>query len=667
MKKFTTLLILLITLTCFSNLFAQAPEGIIYQAEARNNKDHLLRNKNLQVLISILENDASGPIVWEGEHTVTTNNYGIFTLIIGHGSNTTGLVFANIDWGNHPHFLNVQVQDPWKGKWVDMGTSQLLSVPYALHSKTAAEAFTADYNKLYNKPTVITNEADPVFSAWDKSTGIAISESQINDLQNYLTSETDPVFSAWDKSSGIVVNENQISDLQHFTNNDEIDPVFAAWDKNYNDLTNQPTNLSNFTNDEGFITSPADADADPTNEIQDLQLTGNMLTITKKGTATQIDLTPYLDDTRLTEAEVLAMVEGDGYQKSASDGDTDDQNELQDISLVGHELTISKGSTVTLPDEVDDADADPTNELNTSVTLNGTYLDVTDAGGTKSTDLSLLTVSWGNLVDVPEGFADGTDNIGSSAGDLATVLAGGNDGGTLQIKNIADPTDTQDAVTKAYVDILLEEINSLKERVSALEGNGGQSGVFLDERDGEGYNWAKIGDQIWFTENLRFEVVDQDYIYWAYTNDSANTLIEKYGRWYTWGDAVNHTGGSTLNPSQLQGICPDGWHLPSNAEWEQLIDFLATEGYSNTEGNVLKSTDGWYNNGNGTDNYGFTALPGGYWDPGHKYPGKVGLWWSATDAQGPGAWSYKMSYNTNSIEKIGSASDFYLNIRCVKD
>ena len=199
MKKNATnfFFILLVALGWVGNTFAQAPEGIIYQAEARDENGNPIRNQTLDVLIKIIQDDAFGPVIWEGLHEVTTSNFGIFVLVIGQGTNNGGTIFEDIDWGNHPHFLNVQVKTKNSSTWIDMGTQQLLSVPYALHSKTAE--------------TVIT-ETDPLFNAWDKSTGISITESQISDLDHFTTSdETDPEYSAapaasiTDAGSGAVI------------------------------------------------------------------------------------------------------------------------------------------------------------------------------------------------------------------------------------------------------------------------------------------------------------------------------------------------------------------------------------------------------------------------------------------------------------------------------
>ena len=82
--------------------------------------------------------------------------------------------------------------------------------------------------------------------------------------------------------------------------------------------------------------------------------------------------------------------------------------------------------------------------------------------------------------------------------------------------------------------------------------------------------------------------------------DEAQSLAE-YGRLYNW-YAVD----------DARGLCPSGWHVPTDGEWTDLENYISSQGYSGTEGTALKSTYGWYNGGNGTDDFGFSALPGGY-------------------------------------------------------
>ena len=82
--------------------------------------------------------------------------------------------------------------------------------------------------------------------------------------------------------------------------------------------------------------------------------------------------------------------------------------------------------------------------------------------------------------------------------------------------------------------------------------------------------------------------------------DGAQSLAE-YGRLYNW-YAVD----------DARGLCPSGWHVPTDCEWTDLENYITSQGFSGIEGTSLKSTYGWYDGGNGTDNFGFSALPGGY-------------------------------------------------------
>ena len=142
-----------------------------------------------------------------------------------------------------------------------------------------------------------------------------------------------------------------------------------------------------------------DADADPTNELNtDAKLNGTNLNITDSGGTLSVDLVSLDESVEVAAAQATAdqaVINAAAAQTTIdahiiTDEDIDPGNEIQDISISGHELSLSDGSTLTLPDDVDDADADPTNELNTTVVLNGTDLEITDAGGTITTDLSPL-------------------------------------------------------------------------------------------------------------------------------------------------------------------------------------------------------------------------------------------------------------------------------------
>ena len=192
MKKIYSLL-LTMTVTTLS-LGAQAPPKMSYQAIVRDSENQLVVNSEIGMRISILQGSADGTAVYTETRAPVTNANGLVTFEIGgEGTNSVPGVFSAIDWSDGPYFIKTETDPSGGTTYTISGTSQLLSVPYALHSGSS---------------DVLIGE---------------ISESQIRDLQNYLTEETDPVFTAWDKSEGIIITESQISNLQDYLT-EETDP-----------------------------------------------------------------------------------------------------------------------------------------------------------------------------------------------------------------------------------------------------------------------------------------------------------------------------------------------------------------------------------------------------------------------------------------------------------
>jgi uncharacterized protein (TIGR02145 family) len=157
-----------------------------------------------------------------------------------------------------------------------------------------------------------------------------------------------------------------------------------------------------------------------------------------------------------------------------------------------------------------------------------------------------------------------------------------------------------------------------------------------------------IGGKVWMAENLNRATANSK----CYGNDASNCA--KWGRLYTWAGAEN--------------ACPAGWHLPSDAEWTVLTDYLGDIGDASTVGKRLKSTTGW-SRGYGTDDYGVSALPGGYGysDGSFNYAGDEGNWWSATEYTAGYAWSRNMdSRNEYVVRSIDDKTELY-SVRCVAD
>ena len=129
MKKLLFLSALLFSIISF----AQVPQGISYQAIATNGSGNPVVSSNVGIRLSILDNSASGTLVYSETHTKTTNAQGLFNLVIGQGTASAG-TFAGINWGTNPKFLKVEMDIAGGSNYVLVGTTQLLSVPYALAS-----------------------------------------------------------------------------------------------------------------------------------------------------------------------------------------------------------------------------------------------------------------------------------------------------------------------------------------------------------------------------------------------------------------------------------------------------------------------------------------------------------------------------------------------------
>ena len=139
MKK-VIVLIALIVLGCFYTV-AQVPQGFNYQAVARDGDNAILANAALEVKIGLLQGSETGTLIWEETHSVTTNDLGLFTLMIGDTTATysggSAATFADINWTLGSYYVKVEVNDG--SGYVDMGSAEILSVPYALYAEEGNE------------------------------------------------------------------------------------------------------------------------------------------------------------------------------------------------------------------------------------------------------------------------------------------------------------------------------------------------------------------------------------------------------------------------------------------------------------------------------------------------------------------------------------------------
>ena len=186
---------------------------------------------------------------------------------------------------------------------------------------------------------------------------------------------------------------------------------------------------------------------------------------------------------------------------------------------------------------------------------------------------------------------------------------------------------------------------------------------------GHSYATVQIGEQCWFAENLRSEnykngdaipssLSDSD---WENTISGASAVyeesasnLETYGRLYNW-YAVD----------DARGLCPSGWHVPTDGEWTVLTDHLGGEPVA---GGQMKTNYGWFNGNNGTNSSGFSGLPGGYrYLNGLFYNATgFGYWWSSSP-NGYGAWYRYLNYYSEHVDRYDDDRRFGLSVRCVRD
>ncbi|HOS16559.1 MAG TPA: DUF1566 domain-containing protein [Bacteroidales bacterium] len=227
-----------------ATLWAQSPERISYQAVVRNSSDVLVANTKIGMEINIRHGSSTGTIVYTETLTPTTNANGLVSIEIGKETS-----FNTINWADGPYFIETKtaIESPLTSYTIT-STSQLLSVPYALHAKTAENI------------SGVISESDPIFTA---SAANTINASDINNWNNKLDIEKDS--SITNEIQGLSIGHDTI-----FLSNGGYVKLPAGFDGQYSSLTGTPSNVSSFVNDAGYLT--IEKDSSITNEIQVLSI-----------------------------------------------------------------------------------------------------------------------------------------------------------------------------------------------------------------------------------------------------------------------------------------------------------------------------------------------------------------------------------------------------------
>ena len=555
--------------------------------------------------------------------------------------------------------------------------------------------------------------------------------------------ETDPLFNAWDKNYNDLTNKPEIptvptnvsaftNDAGYLTGYTETDPQFNAWDKNYNDLTNKPeiptvpTNVSAFTNDAGYITMDS-VPAIPTNvsaftndagyltsaNVQEAaNIPTNVSAFTNDAGYITMDSIPAIPE---IPTDVSAFNNDMGYLTEYTETDplfsawSKDYNDLTNTPTIPTVPTnvsaftndagyITMDSIPAIPDVPTDVSAF-TNDA-------GYLTSYTET----DPQFNAWNKSYNDLIDkpvIPAAANDATLTIQRNGVAVGTFSADATDNQTV---NIAVPTQTSQLennsgyITMAELQQILAEMNH---RIDSLENviNGTTPEVPEDTVDGgpcpghhtvtdvEGntYNTVWIGGQCWMKENLRTRKypdgtditfvnsglsVAEGRCYYP-NGDAAN--VTSYGYLYNWAAAMHGSGSSSSNPSNVQGACPDGWHLPSYVEWTQLLNYVKSKsefqcgGNNNNIAKALSSVTGWQtgtaacavgNDASLNNQTGFSAMPAGTYNANY-YIGSSTEFWSSTEKDGAIAYTVYLSSNSASPISFIPEKKYAYSVRCL--
>ncbi|MDZ4844633.1 MAG: hypothetical protein SH857_03685, partial [Chitinophagales bacterium] len=409
MKIFNSLVIFILSAV---TLFGQVPQGIKYQAIARNEGGSILANQQITVRVTILDSAQGGLNVFSEIHKSGTNQFGLFNVSIGQGINPTG-TFSNIPWATGNKWLQIEF-DPVGGlNFQLMGISELLSVPYALYAGNGGGSGGA---------TISSVQFDP------NSNQLTITESGAN-FNTTITEETDDL------------SDNVLNDLADVNTAAPVINQILKW------------NGTEWA-----------ASTDETND-QNLAIINNQLSITS---GNSIDLTPFLDNTDSQvlsynpTTHILTLQNGGTVDLTdlLNDADANPLNEIQDLSLNGNQLSLTNSSiTITLPSNTGngiDSTIDNGNGTLTFLYTDGSYFTTSDLTGPQG-PTGANGVDGTNGIDGidgtqgPQGIP-GLDGLNGQDGNgIDTTIDNGNgtltflysDGSTFTTANLTGPAGAQ--------------------------------------------------------------------------------------------------------------------------------------------------------------------------------------------------------------------------------
>ena len=636
---------ILITLTLFFSViaasFAQAPQKFSYQAVVRDASNNLIANQPVGVQISILQGSAAGEAVYVETQNATTNANGLMTLEIGGGTMLSS-DFATIDWGDGPYFLKTETDPNGGTNYTIEGTQQLLSVPYALYAGSAANSFSGSYNDLTDLP-------------------------QIPDIPEDL--------SAFNNDVGYITMDSVPTDISVFNNN-----------VGYITMDSVPAMVSAFENDAHYIT--------------DLQLQQILNTIAEM--QNEIDSMNQVIEALNSQVSQLIPTLATVVTHSVESIATTSAVTGGNVTSNGHDEIIARGVCWSTNNPPTIADSHTTDGLGlgeytstvSGLVPNTTYYlcaYVTNVVGTAYGEVMTFTTPC-NSVTIS---ISGTTSIG--AGQSTTLAASGANTYLWSTEETTASITTTPAETTTYTVIGTNQYGctgtaSVTVTVIPQGGQPCPGMATITDYDNNIYNTVQIGNQCWMKENLRTTSysdgtpieqgtdTSRTTAYWYYPSGNSDNM-STLGLLYNWAAVMRGSASSSENPSGVQDVCPTGWHVPSDAEWTELTDYVSSQseyacnGTSIYIAKALASTTGWNsfssnctvgNTPSDNNATGLGIVPAGYYS-GNYNAATTAYCSSATEYNENYVYNRNIGFFSSTVNRGNLAKYTALSVRCTKD